>query len=140
MLVNSFSKVSQQSVGLLLSLATIFEFQIWSEYLMKTYLQSAERILRKVYIRGKPELQLYSDEILDILRPLYCLADSGGYRHSTLLHHIKQDLEITATASDLSLHFNQIQGELQGIVATNVEGTVGTGTVEFGKETIKTNY
>lgn len=69
----------------------------------QAYLQGAESILQKVYIKGKPDFQLDQDELLEVLRPLCGLTGSGDYWHSTFLHHINKDLEIIMTACDLSL-------------------------------------
>lgn len=42
------------------------------------YIQGVKKILRKVYVKGKPELQLTEYQLLEALRPLYGLANSGG--------------------------------------------------------------
>lgn len=89
-------------------------------------------------MRGKPEFQLEDDELLGILRPLYGLADSGDYWHATFLKHLKKDLEMTTTASDLSFRFKRVQGALKGMIATHVDDTLGAGTREFQDETLKT--
>lgn len=104
----------------------------------QAYLQGAERILRKVYIRGKPEFQLEYDELLEILRPLYGLADAGDYWHATFLRHLKGDLQMTTTATDLSFHFRRVQDALRGMIATHVDDTLGAGTPEFEQDTLKT--
>lgn len=64
------------------------------------YIQGADQILRKVYIKCKPELQLRADQLLEVLRPLYGLADSGNYWHAAFLRHLKQDVGMQSTACD----------------------------------------
>lgn len=104
----------------------------------QSYLQWAERLLRKVYIRGKLEFQLEGDELLKILRPLYGLADAGDYWHATFLRHLQKDLEMTATANDLPFHFKRVQNALKGMIATHFDDTLGAGTDEFRLETLTT--
>lgn len=133
-LVHNASTVSQQAVRLLISMDTIFGFQIWSEYMTQAYLQGAEKILRKVYIKGKPEFQLDADELLEILRPLYGLADSGDFWQYTFRRHMKKNLCMTTTACDLSLHFKRVQRTLQGIIATNVDDNFSAGQNSFKKK------
>lgn len=70
LLVHASTTVGQQAIRLLVSLATIFGFKLWSEDMTLAYIQGADKILRKVYLRGKPEFQLASNELLEILRPL----------------------------------------------------------------------
>lgn len=137
-LVQNSKTVSQQAIRLLISIATIFGFEIWSEDMTQAYLQGAVRILRKNYIRGKPELRLEGNELLEVLRPLYGLADAGDYWHATFLRHLKKHLGMTTTASDLSLHFKRVQSTLHGLIATHVDDTLGVGRKSFQRETTET--
>lgn len=57
-LIHNSTTLSQQAIRLLVSIAKIFGFEIWSEDMNQEFLQGVERILRKVYIHGKPEFQL----------------------------------------------------------------------------------
>lgn len=104
----------------------------------QTYLQEAEKILRKSYIRRMPEFQLQYDELLEILRPLYGLSDSEFYWKSTFLHHIQKGLKMTTTARDLSFYFKRVQDGLKGLMATHVDEKLGATNEAFEKETLKT--
>lgn len=75
-LVQASTTVSQQAIKLLVSLATILGFKLWSEDMTLAYIQGAKKILRRVYLKGIPEFQLTHDQLLQKLRPLYGLADS----------------------------------------------------------------
>lgn len=135
LLVHTSSTVSQQATRLLVSLATIMGFRLWSEDINLAYIQGAEQILRKVYVKGKPEFQLKANQLLEILRPLYGLSDSGDYWHATFLKHLKNDLEMYSTACDLSLFFKHVQGSLQGLLATHVDDTLSAGNKAFEEST-----
>lgn len=110
LLVHASTTVSQQAIRLLVSLASIMGFKLWSEDVNLAYIQGAKRVLRKVYVKGKPEFQLVPDQLLETLTPLYGLSDSVDYWHTTFLRHLKKDLEMCSTACDLSLFFKQAQG------------------------------
>lgn len=97
-------------------------------------IQGADEILRKIYVKGKPEFQLAPNQLLEILRPLYGLADSGDCWHETFLRHLKKGLGMNSTACDLSLFFKHIKGALHGIVATHVDDTLSSGDKIFEKE------
>jgi hypothetical protein len=61
---------------------------MWSTDIKQAYLQSAEDLKREIYVR--PDVtKLPPDELLQVVKPLYGLADSGDYWHETLtVHHI----------------------------------------------------
>lgn len=61
MIVYNTTIFSEQAIRLLISVATFFGSQICSEDMTQAYPQGDEQILRKVYIRGKLELQLEAD-------------------------------------------------------------------------------
>jgi hypothetical protein len=42
-------------------------------------LQSAEPLMRDVYIKPSAELEFSANQVLKLLRPLYGIADSGDY-------------------------------------------------------------
>lgn len=123
-LVHNSTATSQQSIRLIMSIATIFGFEIWSEDMSQAYFQGAEQILRKFYIAGKSEFELEDDELLEIMRPIYGLADAGDYWHATFHRHLKEDLGMTTTASDMLLHFKRIQNTLWGMISTHVDDTL----------------
>jgi hypothetical protein len=43
----------------------------------QSYFQSAEPLIRDVYIKPSTEFELDASQVLKLLRPLYGLADSG---------------------------------------------------------------
>lgn len=89
-------------------------------------------------MNGKQEFRLSSNQLLEILRSLYGLADSGDYWHATFLKHTKKDLGVSSTAWDLSLFFKQIHGSLHGFSATHVDDTLSAGNTKFETETRQT--
>lgn len=99
------------------------------------YIQGAKKILCRVYLKCKTGLQLTDSQLLEILRLLYGLADSGDYWHGTFLRHLKSDLGMQSTACNLSLFYKHIQSTLKGLVATHVDDNLSTGNKQFENET-----
>jgi hypothetical protein len=70
--------VQQSSIRLLLSLAAIVGFKVWSNDVSQAYIQASVPLLRDVYIR--PDcLDLRQNELVRLIKPLYGLGDSGDY-------------------------------------------------------------
>jgi hypothetical protein len=108
-LVHNSPSLRQGSIKLLVALAAIFGFRIWSLDVSQAYLQSAETLMRDVYLDPKHDRDVFhlsSEQCLKLLRPLYGLADSGDYWHSTFLKHTKSDLEMITTFTDASFFFH----------------------------------
>lgn len=137
LLVHAYTTVGQQAVKLLVSLAKIFGYLLWSEDMTLEYLQGAKRILRKVYVKRKPVFQFADQQLLQICRPLYSLEDAADYCHAKFLKHVKSDLMMQCTVFDLSF-FKRIQSTFHGIIATHVDYTLRAGTDAFEKETCAT--
>jgi Reverse transcriptase (RNA-dependent DNA polymerase) len=86
-LVNDASTSKQQSKKLLIGLAAIFGSRIIAIDVTQAYLQSAEPLMRDVYIKPSAELKLNASQVLNLLRLLYGLADLVDFWGSALLNH-----------------------------------------------------
>jgi len=135
LLVHNTTNLRQGSIKLLAALAAIFGFRIWSHDVSQAYLQSADALIRDVYVRPSPEFELPSNVLLKLLRPLYGLADAGDYWGATMTRHLRQDLLMEPTAGDLSLFFKVVDGNLAGLTGCYVDDNLLKGTPEFITET-----
>ena len=138
LLVHSSPNLKQSSIRLLLAQAATFGFQIWSQDVRQAYLQSAERLMREIYVRPTKEFKLSHDQLLRLLKPLYGLADSGDYWHITFSSHLRRDLQMIPTLNDLSLFFKTVKGELAGMIGAYVDDTIGAGTAQFSRDSLVT--
>ncbi len=78
-LICNSTTARQTSARLLVALAAIMGFDVWAEDISQAYLQSANELLREVYLRPNRQLHVPAEYELKLLRPLYGLADSGDY-------------------------------------------------------------
>lgn len=137
-LVHSSTNLRQSSIRTITALAAIFGLRVWSQDVSQAYLQSAERLMREVYVKPAKEFRLSSEHLLKLLRPLYGLADSGDYWHVTMARHLTDDLTMTPTALDVSLFFKTVRNQLSGLTGVYVDDSIHAGDVTFFKETDKT--
>jgi hypothetical protein len=67
-MVHNMSALSQTSIRMLLAVASILGMDIWCEDVKQAYLQRAERLCRKIFV--KPGImQLRKDEFVQLLLP-----------------------------------------------------------------------
>lgn len=137
LLFHTSTTVSQQAIRLFVSITTIFVFLILSENMTLAYIQGAQRILRKAYVRESKSFNTtatnywkYHTSYMDWLT-----------RGNTVIQHfstIKKDLSTATTAWDLSLFFTPIQWSIQALIATHLEDTIFKGIKKFQIDTIQT--
>lgn len=73
------------SARLVLALASIFGFDVWSSDVKLGYLQSTEPFVRRFLIKNiPPGFELTPNERFELLPPLCELSDSGELCHLTL--------------------------------------------------------
>jgi hypothetical protein len=86
-------------------------FDVISADVIQAYLQSACDLKRKVFV--KPNcIDLDPDELLQIMKPLYGLADSRDYWAQTFGRHHLTDLRMTQATGDFSLFSKRAEGAL----------------------------
>jgi hypothetical protein len=74
-------------------------FNIWTIDVNQAYLQAAVDLQRKIFTKTDV-LNLGEDELLQVIKPLYGLSDSGDYWAETLSAHHMEDLRMTQATAD----------------------------------------
>jgi hypothetical protein len=87
----------QHSHRLLVGLAAIFGFRLFSTDVTQDYLQSSKPLRRDVFIKASPDFGLTESDMIKLIRPLYGLADGGDHWGKSLSTHITEDLEMCST-------------------------------------------
>ena len=132
-LVHGSQTLHIASIRLLLELASILRFKVWSTDVKLAYLQSSVPLERKIYItKPAPEFRSSSDEALLLLRPLYGLSDSGDIWCITLDNHMQHDLAMTKiiTGPVLYMKFSE-SSELIGMIRSYVDDLLRAGNERF---------
>jgi hypothetical protein len=116
---------------MLVALAAIMGFTIWSEDVTQGLVKSSGNLLREVFVEPPMELEL--DLVLKLLRPPDGLRDAGYYWARTLLDHHQKDIHMTPTVTDGSLFSLRLAENLFGMSATYVDDSLRAGTPAFLK-------
>ena len=125
---------------LMLALASIFDFDVWTSDVRQAYLQPAEPLSRAIFINNPcPEFSLDRDQCLQLLKPLYELCESGDLWHATLDTHHREDLGMSPLETDPTLSHLMINGILAGLSGSYVDDILRCGTKEFRKHCLSTN-
>jgi Reverse transcriptase (RNA-dependent DNA polymerase) len=134
-LVHNSTTLTQSSTNLILSFAALFRFRVWNQDVTQAYTQSALALMRKIFLQpAKNDLDYFemtSDEVLQLLRPLYGLADAGDYWNVTMVDHMLNDLGLARTDSDLSLFYSRLNNRLNGISGTCVDDSLHAGSANY---------
>ena len=102
---------------MILVIARIKSFRTWVINVKLAYLQSNKPLIRKIFVTNPaPEFDVFSKEFLELLGPIYSLADSGDEWHLTQNDRVQIDLKMTPTIIDQSL---SCQFEDDQLVAIN---------------------
>jgi Reverse transcriptase (RNA-dependent DNA polymerase) len=113
-MVHTESNLSPTSIRMLLAVASILGMDIWCENVKQAYLQSAERLRCKIFV--KPGImQLGKDEFLQLLLPLYGLTEAGDYWSQTLVEHCVGHAQYEQSATDPSFFFRHVGQALVGL-------------------------
>eukprot|EP00171_Calliarthron_tuberculosum_P023641 IDg23641t1 len=140
MMVHTASTLQPQSIRLLLALASMHGFDIWTSDVRQAYLQSAEPLSRDIFIKTPPmEFELESHQCLQLLKPLYGLCESGDLWHKTLDEHHRNDLGMTPFRSDPALYYTKSNGLLIGLSGGYVDDLLRAGSPEFDSISAKTH-
>jgi Reverse transcriptase (RNA-dependent DNA polymerase) len=137
-LVHNSITNKQSSIRLILSIAAILEFRVWSQDVRQAYLQSFENIRRKVYLKPSKEFGLPPDHLLELVKQLYGLPDAGDYWENTMTKNLREDLQMKNISGDMSLFYKSISKRLQGLNGTYVDDSLLAGNDNFMKLSDKT--
>ena len=118
-LIHDSPTISTAYIRILIAIAGIFGFRIWSTDIIQAYLQSSAPLMRDIFIKAGKELCLDKDKLLKLLRPLYGLAESGDFWYRTITNHLREDLKMKSQIGDLSLFTKHVQNQLLCLLYTS---------------------
>jgi hypothetical protein len=134
-IVHRSTTIKKSSVRILLTMAASLEFNVWTIDVNQEYLQAAVDLLRKIFTK-QDLLNLGEDELLQVIKPLYGLSDSGDYWAETIPAHHIDDLLMTQATAEFSLFFKSLDGKLIGASGVHVDDLLQIGTLDFRRQAI----
>lgn len=106
MIIHNSANLKQQRVRLIVTIAAIFGFKIWSQDIFQTCLQSEIHLTCDDYVRPKGGIVLKAGWILKIFKLFNRLADSGECWHQSKTNHLKKNFKIQSLTGDLACFVN----------------------------------
>lgn len=128
---NNSTDARQCSNRLMLGLAAIMAFRVWSQDIPQAYLQEAGSLLGDAYLRPGPELRIPDGYLFQLLCAFYGFLDSGNIWNATFSKHLQEDLRIERTVTGMSMFFRKIKSKLFGIMATYVDDTSAVDMLKY---------
>lgn len=74
-LLHNSSTLRNSPIRIISLIAPTHSWRIWNHDVTQAYPQSTEKLLRKLYLKKVPGLELTSKELPELLKPLYGLPD-----------------------------------------------------------------
>ena len=112
-LVHGAQTIRYVSVRIVLVVAKIKSFSISVVDVKHAYLFSDNPIIRKIFITNHgPEFELSPDKFLELLKPIYGLADAGDKWHRIPYNHVEINLNMTPTIIFQSLYCQFVDDQL----------------------------
>lgn len=140
LIVHASCTIQPSSIRLLLALAKMLDFDIWTADARQAFLQAFLPIGREVYIKNPvKEFNLNSNQCLKLLRPLYGLADSGDLWYARIDEHHRKELKMKASKLDPALYYIKKNNILFGFSGGYVDDFMRAGNQEFKKLSNMTN-
>lgn len=119
-MVHNIITLRQSSTRVITSVAAIKKFRIFSHDVTQAYLQSEDRLTRKVFLLLKrvdmAHLGISGDEVLEILKPIYGMTNAGDYWGVTIDRHAKDDLGLIPLLVDPSLYIKRNDEDVDGVM------------------------
>lgn len=94
MLLHNPLKAQPASMRLLVTVAAMPGYDIWSLYVSPVYLQSASNLARAVYVLPPQQFSDQTTHFLGLRKVQYSLSDSGDYWHQTLAKFLKSNIRL----------------------------------------------
>jgi hypothetical protein len=119
-MVHTASTLTMTSVRLILAIAAICGWNVWTTEVQQAYLQSTSLLKKEVFLQTNA-IELGTNEFLQLSLPLYGLSESEDYLGETLANHHLHHLRFAQSDIDFSLFFKIYGSRLVGLSGCYVD-------------------
>lgn len=124
-MVHNITTLRQSSTRIIVSVAAVKKFRIFSHDVRQAYFQSSEKLTREVYLQPKERdmehFGITQDQILKLRRPIYGMKDAGDYWGVTVDAHARKDLQLEPLRGDPSLYIKRNEEDVDGLMGMYVD-------------------
>lgn len=113
--------MQQKSITILVGMAAIFSFQVFSTNVTQAYLQSTKMLKRNEYTKPPPELGLALNQLLKLMKQLYGLADMRDSWGRSMRKDVVSTFGMHNTLTNSALYFKAVWFKLIGLYVTYVD-------------------
>lgn len=99
--------------------------------IIQAYIQALSNLMRRVFIHAPKEMELGDDYVLEVIKPLYGIPESGLHWYLTYLDHHTGTLGMNRSNIDPCVLCRRTESGLDGIVLLQVDDSLGFGTPQF---------
>ena len=125
----TIQRVSQRFI---LCLAVLLELGVYLRDMVQAYTQAKSNLARPIYARPPPDFDMWIDCILQVIKPLYGIPESGNHWFSTFhKHHLEKLMMKQSTFDPCLLSTNK--GDPIGIAGLQTDDVLFAGNKEFAK-------
>lgn len=114
--------------------ASMKDLTMYTRDVTQAYVQSKTHLERPVYIHPPHELGMEKGTVLNVLKPLYGITESGLHWYLTYVQHHIDRLGMRQSAVDPCVLIRNSEQGLEGLILLKVDDTLGLGTTKFLEE------
>lgn len=121
--MDGISVVKKHVIIMLIGILSIFGLCLFSSDVIKSYIQSLEKLERRSLINPTKEFNLKKRELFELLKPLNGLSESGDYWGRSFKYHLKKESRMESIIFDTALFYKPWGDKLIWICANYVDDT-----------------
>lgn len=104
----------------------------FSRDITQAYVQSGENLRRDIYIEPQPEMGLGPDKVVQAVKPLYSVPESGLFWYETYHKHHKETLGMSSSEADPCFLYKKSDSSIvPNFVMLQVDDSLGCGNKSF---------
>lgn len=99
--------------------------------IIQAYIQSLSKLERRIFIRAPKEMDLPEGYVLEVVKPLYGIPESGLHWYMSYLTHHLESLNMVKSKVDPCVLIKRTNDKLTGMILLQVDDSLGFGNKDF---------